>query len=652
MRIPVQAACVLTVTVLLITAPVVSAKTAVPERDKAFLAAHEAFVTGDKVKLARQAPQAKGHDLELYVHFWDLRLRLADADPAEIVSFLAVNEGTAPADQLRREWLRLLGKNGQWEQFRQQRPALVRDDAEVACYTLQMRRAEAPGAVSAAALKPYWTSARQLPAGCAAVADGMLLTGELTQRDLRERFRLLVHANLITEARLVLERLPADQVPPRTQLDDAVRDPAGFLERAPFDLATAARREAAIVALLRQAKNDPLIAARHWKALAKESFASEDRQAVWALLAVQGALRHLPEAVDWFREAGDLPLSDEQLNWRARIALRQENWPEVKLAIERMSPEGQQESVWVFWLGRSLLALGAIDEGRQLLTRIAGQHDFYGRLASEELGMPLQIPPQEKPSSQKEIDVVAGLPSFKRALQLHKFGLRTEAVQEWMWALRGMDDRSLLAAAELARRNCLWDLAINTAEKTAATHDFTMRYLAPHNEVLAKQARLRQLDESLVLGLVRQESRFIADAKSSAGAKGLMQLMPATASWAARKIGMKNFQSSRTNNPEVNATLGAFYLRHVLDELKGSPVLAAAAYNAGPLRARQWLDGKPLEGAIYIESIPFSETRQYVKKVMTNALYYAALLKGELRSLKSSLGTVTGVGSFRNGSSE
>jgi soluble lytic murein transglycosylase len=209
-----------------------------------------------------------------------------------------------------------------------------------------------------------------------------------------------------------------------------------------------------------------------------------------------------------------------------------------------------------------------------------------------------------------------------------------------MWTVREMDDRELLAAAELAHRNGIWDRAINTADKTVAAHDFTRRYPTHYRDVLSKQAQIRKLDEPLVFGLVRQESRFLADAKSSAGAAGLMQLMPATARWVAKKIGMKGFRPSRVRQPEVNAALGAFYLKHVLDGFNGNQVLAAAAYNAGPGRARRWCDTKPIEGAIYIETIPFTETRQYVKKVMANTMYYAALMGGEPRTLKSRLGII------------
>jgi len=373
---------------------------------------------------------------------------------------------------------------------------------------------------------------------------------------------------------------------------------------------------------------------------------------VWAMLATHAARRHLPEALDWFGKAGEMPLSDEQLAWRTRIALRQENWPEVKSAIERMSPSERHEPVWIYWLGRALCALGAREDGRTLLGRIAGEHHFYGRLAAEELEMTLLIPPKAAPPTREEIAEVAARAGIQRSLALYRLGLQTEAAAEWRWTIRTMNDRTLLAAADLAKRNGIWDRAINTADRTVAEHDFTLRYPAPYSIVLSKQARVRKLDEPLLFGLVRQESRFIADARSSAGAAGLMQLLPSTARLVAKKIGMKDFRPSRLGRPEVNAALGAFYLRQVLDGFGGNAVLAAAAYNAGPGRARRWCDAKPLEGAIYIETIPFAETRQYVKKVMANAVYYAALSGGEQRSLKFRLGTIGGVAAMKNGTDE
>ena len=231
-----------------------------------------------------------------------------------------------------------------------------------------------------------------------------------------------------------------------------------------------------------------------------------------------------------------------------------------------------------------------------------------------------------------------------RALELYRLGLRTEATSEWIFAVRHYDDRRLLAAAELARRAAVYDRAINTAGRTERLHDYRVRYLAPFRDVFREYARAYDLEEAWVLGVVRQESRFIVDARSGAGATGLMQLLPDTARWVARRIGYKGYTTKRVAEVETNVTLGTRYLRHVLDGF-GTPVLASAAYNAGPSRARRWQPAQAMEGAVFVESIPYSETREYVKRVLANTVHYALLLEGRSVPLKQRLGTIPG----RNG---
>lgn len=195
------------------------------------------------------------------------------------------------------------------------------------------------------------------------------------------------------------------------------------------------------------------------------------------------------------------------------------------------------------------------------------------------------------------------------------------------------------------------DRAINTADRTRAEHDYALRYPTPFHEQVEPRARQVGLDPAWVYGLMRQESRFIMDARSNVGAKGLMQLMPATAKWVAKKIGMTHFHPAKVTEMDVNVTLGTNYLRMVMDGLDDHPVLASAAYNAGPGRARKWRAERSLEGAIYAETIPFNETRDYVKKVMANAIAYAALMHGNAPSLTARLGTIRPRG-FGDGTAE
>jgi soluble lytic murein transglycosylase len=368
------------------------------------------------------------------------------------------------------------------------------------------------------------------------------------------------------------------------------------------------------------------------------AFTVEERDYVWGQLGYFGAMVQDADALSWFARAGQL--NDLQLAWRARAALRARQWNDVGLAIDAMSDEARAEPEWRYWKARALIAQGKSTEANALLLPLSIEHHFYGLLAAEDLDDALSAPKEHYRPTEADIAAFAQVPAIRRAMIFYRLGLRFEGNREWFWAISTMDDRQLIAGAEYARRNELWDRAINTAERTRAQHDFTLRYLAPYRERFQVYAREHGLDEAWVLGLVRQESRFIADARSSAGASGLMQLMPATARWVAGKLGMKGFQQTIVNDLDINISLGTYYLRHVMDTLDHHPVLASAGYNAGPGRARAWRAYEEMESAVYAETIPFNETRDYVKKVMANATYYARVLGQSLVSLKERIGSI------------
>jgi soluble lytic murein transglycosylase len=615
--------------------------------DEAVLAAREAFRVGNAAQLARAAQAARGHVLEPYVEYWQLRQGIENRGPEELRDFLARREGSYLADRLRADWLSVLGRRSQWDLFREERPRLVVEDPAIACYGL-LQRFNAGDISTLAELRPVWLTPRELPEACQPLADQLIRSGEYTAAHLWERFRLLAGNNQINAAKRLLGALSPREQPAAGSVDRIVAAPAQYLLRIAEVSRTRPAREMVLFALERLARADPPAAAARWDETLRAAFSAEDQAYGWGVIGHWGARRHLPEAVDWYARSNGASLTDEQLAWRARIAMRVGAWPEVRAAIEKMSDTARRENTWIYWRGRALREAGLVAEANAEFQRIAGEFSFYGQYAAEELGLAFKLPTQAAPPTSEEMSRAVGTPGLQRAMALFRLDMRTEAVREWNWALRGMDDRQLIAAAELAKRNEIWDRAINTADRTVAQHDFGLRFLAPYQQALTGQARAHQLEEHWVLGLVRQESRFIANAKSSAGAAGLMQLMPATARWVANKMGMKDFHWSRVTAVDVNAALGNYYLRTVLNELDGHPVLASAAYNAGPGRARRWQDAKPLEGAIYAESIPFDETRDYVKKVMSNAWYYAAVLGGKQISLRERMGVVGARGSTRS----
>jgi soluble lytic murein transglycosylase len=232
-------------------------------------------------------------------------------------------------------------------------------------------------------------------------------------------------------------------------------------------------------------------------------------------------------------------------------------------------------------------------------------------------------------------------PGFARALQLIELGLRNEGVREWNFTLRGLGERELLAAAQLACEREVWDRCINTSDRTKGEIDMAQRFPLPFREQVEAKARAVGLEPALLFGLIRQESRFISDARSGVGASGLMQLMPATAKWTARKVGL-DYRADMITDRDTNLHLGAAYLKRLLDDFDGSLAMAAAAYNAGPGRPRRWREGALMEPAAWAETIPFNETRDYVKKVLSNSVYYAAMLGQGLPTLKSRLGAPVG----------
>ena len=296
---------------------------------------------------------------------------------------------------------------------------------------------------------------------------------------------------------------------------------------------------------------------------------------------------------------------------------------------------------WTYWLGRAEAALGNREVSRKAFERIAGHPTFYSILADEELGRTFTLPKKARAISADELEQTRQAPGIQRALALFRLDMRTEAAREWNWTMRNQDDRFLIAAAQLAQQLGVYDRAINAADRTRSEHDYSLRYLAPYRDRIEPNARQRDLDTGWVYGLMRQESRFVTAARSGVGAQGLMQIMPATGQWVAGKLGMKGYNVGWLQDPDTNVMLGTTYMRMVLEGLDNHPVLASAAYNAGPGRAKRWKDVKPLEGAIYAESIPFGETRDYVKKVMANSIVYTALLDGRAPSLKARLGTIS-----------
>ena len=608
--------------------------------DAEILAAKDAATRGQWRLLDSYRARLAGHLLEAYPAFWLLSGNLERSDTRDIQAFLDRYPASPLSESLRRDWLKLLGSNGSWELFRAEYPKVVGDDPEIACYSFQERMLRGdPEAMPEA--RGLFVSGREVPASCDPVFAKAVADKVITEAQIWDRLRILLAAGSVKDAKRTNQLLTRLAGIVEKSLDWANTDPHRFLahERLGQHPSRDAQ-ELLVFAVERLARSKPDEAAERLEQIAPR-LPIDAVKFAWGQVALWGALAHQPRTLEWYAQSDPAILTDQQISWQARAAIRSGDWKAALVSIQALSPPEAREPGWRYWRARALRSLGETEAANGLLKGVAGQPNFYGLLAADELGIAVAPQWDGWRPAQADLDRIGAFEGIQRALELYRLGLDGEGLREWQWAIRGLDDKSLLAAAELARVANVTDRAINTAERTVQLHDFAQRYPTPHRETLDAAARQWDVDEALVYGLIRQESRFMPEARSRAGATGLMQLMPSTAKWVARQMPVTQYRPKMLTIPETNLQMGTYYFRRVLDDL-GSPVLATAAYNAGPGRARRWRDEHPLEGAIYAETIPFNETRDYVKKVFTNTWYYRSRLSGKTVGMRELLGTVPG----------
>jgi soluble lytic murein transglycosylase len=619
---------------LLVSQPLTPARQAV-------LTARDAMTRKQWSALAVTVPQAREDVLGMYPEYWLLRYQVWNTPRtqwpvAQLQRFMARSPDAYLADKLRADWLLAAARSGDYDTVNRLAP-VKNGNAQTDCAALEARYMTGKKVSGAEAMRAFAPGV-----WCWSLYDDLVANHILGWNDLQPKLRDAIEDNKLADARRYAGYLfePAQQ----KAFDAMLKDPMKWLVRQPRPPRTQAETELVTIALARLARGDLDVADGYLRREWAKSLSRQDLAWVRAQLALVAVLNLDPRANDWYVQAGHIRLTQYNGEWKVRAALRQAriDWKWVIASIEAMPPEARDESSWIYWHARGLAATGHREQAQREYEQIAQQFTFYGQLAAEELGRTITVPPRATPVTPAELTQARANGGLQRAIALFRLGWRGEAVPEWNFTLRGMDDRQLLAAAELARRENIYDRVVNTSDRTEKQFDFTQRYIAPFEGRVAAKARQISLDPAWVYGLIRQESRFITDARSPVGASGLMQLMPGTAKWVANKIGMIDFSPSQVNDFDTNTLLGTSYLSMVLQDLDGSQVLASAGYNAGPRRPVRWRASltHPVEGAIFAETIPFTETRTYVKNVMANATYYAAMFTGQPQSLKLRLGQI------------
>ncbi|KNH06913.1 Soluble lytic murein transglycosylase precursor [Candidatus Burkholderia brachyanthoides] len=612
--------------------------------DRIFLQLRDAARTNDAAKAAALAAQIPNYPVPSYVEYFTIKPQLfdsqgharIDAPDAPVLSFLQKYDGQAIADRLRNDYLVVLGSRHDWKNFQQQYSRFVlNDDTQVKCYALDARMSKGENVADAARallVEPKWYGD-----GCVDLIGALAESGQFTTDDIWQQIRLTYEQNYTTTGLNIVDALGQEK-PKDTLFDDAVNKPPIYLARGVMPNTPA--HQLMLLAITRMARNDPAMAAATFSSVAP-SLTAQERAIGWGTIGYQAAIKRMPSAADWYRLSANATLSNPAYEWRTRSALLAGDWNMVRWSIEQMPPALRSQPSWVYWHARAVKQAGDTATANEEFQTIADQYSFYGQLALEELGQKITVP-QRTTVTDAEIVQMQTVPGFALSQQFYMLNMRLEGNREWNWPLRTMTDRQLLAAAQYAKRIELFDRTVNTADKTKSEHDFTLRYLSPFREIVERDAKNTDLDIEWAYGLIRQESRFIINARSEVGAGGLMQLMPGTAQLVAKKIGFGPVSRAQMNEINTNILLGTNYLAMIYNQFDQSPVLATAGYNAGPGRPRQWRQDlrAPVEGAIFAETIPFAETRDYVKNVLSNTVYYAALFEGRPQSLKACLGYI------------
>ena len=592
----------------------------ITDTDRMFIDLREAAKKNDVFRTQQLSSNLVNYPFDDYVAYFRIKPQLFDSAggarndygaDAQVVAFLNQYQGTALADRMRNDWLLVLGKRRDWARFDVEYAKFVLDDdTQVKCYSLlsKLSQGENPTKLAidsrAVLLDPsYFGQA------CQELVPSLVAAGGMSPSEAKAIGRAASERGYDTMAR-------------RLGGEDPIAD------------------------IVKAVKADPSKAYRDFSQNASR-YSKENQAVAWGVIGQFLAKKLDPNADDAYRLQQELGynelLSVESQEWKVRAGLRAKDWALVKNAIDGMNPAVRaKDPAWTYWYGRALKAEGQDAKAKDSFEIIADQYNFYGQLAREELGKSNNAPAKTKVTEQ-EIDAMASRKGFIRGERLYSMNLRFEGNREWNWELRNMTDKQLLAAAEYAKRINLYDRVVNTADRTKQEHDFSLRYPTPYKEELSPIARQIDLNLAWAYGLIRQESRFIMNAASSVGASGLMQVMPNTAKYVAKKIGMANYTNDKLSDTNTNLTLGSNYLNMVLIDLDGSWVLASAAYNAGPSRSKAWREklSGPTEGAIFAETIPFTETRVYVKNVLSNANYYSSVMSGQPQSLKQRLGVIT-----------
>ena len=612
--------------------------------DEQVLAALQAAQRNDVLALDQHAALMKtsGSVLANYPEYLKYNASLATQSPDSLIAYAKQYPESALTEKLLADYAEIQATNGRYELVRQVAPYVVNADLSEQCALAQAQAANQNQLPLVDLREQLWLETAKIPSLCQTVISQLLRSELTTTEERQQRLWTMLRVDNTSAAldvaivlQIGLDQTTLTQIaknPDAYLLNPVVNSPA---EQALYlyALARVAERatEAAAAHLEQEQRNIPAQAKLYaYRILAMSSTGQR--------AAVQGFNSN---TVRWFDQSVGYPFSDAEAELYARHAVRDGAWDSVLRALDRMTFNTQKKTEWQYWFARAIQARNTTEGNKiasQFYRALATETDYYGLLSRDRLGIKTSnLPPMYQPTAQDR-QRLSQNPHFQRAFALRN--VEAPAVwynREWNWAVRDAvlkkDDGMLLAAAQQATQLGWYDRAIYAAERTTTKFNDQWRYPMPYQDLVVNYSQQVGLDPAWTYGLIRQESRFATVARSHVGASGLMQIMPDTGRWIANRLG-EPYRASSLTDMNTNVRYGTFYLSHILQQLDSHPVLASAGYNAGPTRARRWQPVvQPLDADQYTESIPFLETRDYVKHLMTNAVHYGLLLQRSEQSL-------------------
>ena len=583
-----------------------------------FQEAEQALDAGQLQRYRQLAEELGDYPLRPYLKYSELRRRLDKSEPQEVQSFLQENADTPIAILLHHRWLRTLARHGRWQ-------ALVDNYYLTNDRHLQCRYAHALYQIDQLerahiVIENLWLTGSSLPRSCDAPIAAWQQAGKLSDELVWKRINLANQAGQIRLALYLADYLPESERFWVNIWSKIRRDPEYLREvNSHFkDIDHPVLRWITVYGLNRLAYRDPVRAAEYWAELKPVfGFTPQEQERVERRLSLALAREGEAEAYAWLER---LDLGDERSEVQAihiLSAVRDRDWNTALEWLNQLSLEDQHNERWRYWRGRVLESLGRFDEARAIYSLTADNRSYYSFLAADRAGNGYQFAHRPLLFSNDELQGLRDLPGLQRAGELYAIKRIADARREWNHAIQRMNKSQLLKAAKLADEWGWHDRAIMTLAQAKYWDDLELRFPLAYQQTVLNQAQRQKINPAWAFAVIRQESAFTTDARSHAGALGLMQLLPRTARHVARSLRIRMSGQSDILDVDNNIKLGVRYLRRVKDRFDGHPVLATAAYNAGATNVRRWLPEESIPADLWVEMVPFHETRKYLKRVLT-----------------------------------